>query len=396
MATEVLLIAEARIATVQLLEQMLGYLETNYGLPHRFRLLPDLRPEDFTPETFPLIVRAFNPEAHGLAKLLRRNGMPYGFYLDDNFWLLDTGTELGKHYAKREERRRLESVVRGAEVVLASTVPLRDYLHSYNSQVVQLNSFFDFSLIPELPPPPPRRTMLRGGFAASPERVHDLRPLFDEVVDALDEHENLEFELIGVDRRRLPPHPRIRAFPHLSSYSSYIDFQRSRQWDFGLAPLGTAASNPYKTDNKFREYAAQGIPGIYQDAPPYSSVRDGETGLLAGKSRTWRDAIHEYVVDPDLRGRVRQDARKDAEVRCSIENVAPQWLRFFEEAPSLGNDPRSLGAFHRGFGLRTSRLVRAARRGRLLWAYGRKQVADEGLVPTMIRTAGFLWKRVRR
>src|SRR5664279_4489243 len=99
MATDVLMIAEHRTATVSLLEQLLAHLEATTSLTTRTRLLHELRAADFTPGTFPLVVRSCNPSASRLAKTLRRHGVAYGFYLDDNFWLLDPETAIGRHYA---------------------------------------------------------------------------------------------------------------------------------------------------------------------------------------------------------------------------------------------------------------------------------------------------------
>jgi glycosyltransferase involved in cell wall biosynthesis len=395
MPIDVLLISEARIATVQLLEQLLEHLRASTGLRSRSRLLHEVRPDDITADTYPVIVRAFTPEAHSLARIFHRHGIPFGFYLDDNFWLLDPRTDIGRHYAGRAQRRRLEWVVRNASTVIASTPLLRDYLRAFNQRVVQLDSFFDFSLIPELPPPPSGTPPLRGGFAASVDRIKDLEPVIAQVIEVLDEHPELEFEFIGGEPFDLPSHPRIRAFPYRASYADYIAFQRSREWDFALAPLGPAASNLYKTDNKFREYAAQGIPGIYQDEAPYRAVRDGETGLFAGETRSWGDAIRRYLAEPELRAGVRRAARLDAEERTSLANVAPRWEAFFAsldpQVPAVTRE-----RVRRALVLHAASASRAARRGRLLWDYGRSELSDKGLVPTLRRTFRFVGNRMRR
>jgi hypothetical protein len=395
-AREILLISEARIATVQLLEQVLAHLHTTTSLGMRSRTLAELQPDDFTPETYPLIVRAFDQDAARIVASLRRNGASYGFYLDDNFWLLDPETVLGRHYASRPSRRRLESIVAGASTVVAATPLLRDYLASRNRRVIQLDSFFDFSLLPELPPAPPEREVLRAGFAASTHRLDDLKSILDEVLEALDHHPQLEFELVGFVGSAIPRHPRIRSFGYRSSYGEYLELLRSRQWDFGLAPLGGSRSNLYKTDNKYREYAAQGIPGIYQDAPPYALVRDGETGLLAGEPGSWRAAIDLYVRDPELRASTRRLARADAEKRLGLATVAPQWEAFFTAAPELGTDPQLLARIRHDVDRPRRALARASTRANLLWLYGRSMLSEEGVAVTARRTARFLVRRVLR
>ena len=50
-----------------------------------------------------------------------------------------------------------------------------------------------------------------------------------------------------LDDDTVPEHPRIRWFPYQESYADYVAFQQSREWDFGLAPLGAAVDGltPY-------------------------------------------------------------------------------------------------------------------------------------------------------
>jgi hypothetical protein len=392
-AAEVLLIVEARITTVELLEQLLAHLSDTTPLRARTRFLAEFGPEDLTPDTYPLIVRSVDPLAMRLTTALRAARVPYGFYLDDNFWLLDPETEIGRHYAAPQVRKRLEAIVRGASPVIAATPLLRDYLLPKNPSTVQLDSFFDFTLASTMPRRPARR-MVRGGFAASTTRGQDLRVVIDDVLSVLDTHDDVEFEIIGAKGDAVPEHPRIRRFSYRPSYQEYIAFQRSRNWDFGLAPLGGAASNLYKTDNKYREYAAQGVPGIYQDAAPYARVRDGETGLIAGGERTWREAMELLISDPGLRDRIRRDARADAERRLSLENVAPQWGAFFEAAPSIGADHARLERVRREIAPPPSALARAVLRARLLWEYGLTSISHRGVIATAGRTARFLGKKI--
>jgi hypothetical protein len=282
--------------------------------------------------------------------------------------------------------------------VITSTVLLRDFVRStLNADAIQLDSFVDLSLISDLPPAPRSRPIIRGGFAGSTSRVGDLVDVFADVVRVLDAHDDVEFEIIGVDDGALPVHhPRLRTFPHLPSYEEYVSFQQSREWDFALAPLGSAASNLYKTDNKYREYAAQGIPGVYQDSPAYEAVNDGRTGLRAGERRSWHDAMERYIADPKLRDRVRRNARRDVEERCSLAVVAPQWERFFDSAPRVGEASGRMEAVTRALRRQSSAPRRAALRLRQLAANAAEELSERGLRSTARRTARFVRTRDAR
>ncbi len=398
MAGDVLVLAEHRIATVSLLEQLLAYLEKSAGVHARTRLLHELRATDITPDTFPLIVRACSPFASRLARTFRRHGIPYGFYLDDNFWLLDPETPLGRHYGARSTRRRLDSIVRGATTVVTSTAPLRDYVRStLNPRAIHLDAAVDFSLFPELPPLSHDHPVIRGGFAGSTSRVGDLVEVFTDVLRILDERDDVEFEIIGVGDGELAlRHPRLRTFPHVPSYEEYVEFQRSREWDFGLAPLGPAASNLYKTNNKYREYGAQGIPGVYQESAAYGAVVDGATGLLVGRTRSWHDAIERYVTDPGLRATVRRDARRDVERRYAPAAVTPAWADFLSSAPTVGDAPSSMSAIRRALARESSLTWRAALRLRVLVANAREEFRERGLRSALRRSLRFVRARVVR
>ena len=72
--------------------------------------------------------------------------------------------------------------------------------------------------------------------------------------------------------------------------------------------------------NKYIEYAAWGIPGIYSAAEPYTqAVRDGENGLLCPNTEEgWYAAMARLIEDAALRRRLGETARREAETVYSI------------------------------------------------------------------------------
>src|SRR3546814_14721972 len=72
------------------------------------------------------------------------------------------------------------------------------------------------------------------------------------------------------------------------------EFFRSIDYAVGVAPLSDTTFNRSKSDIKFLELAALGIPTIASDVAPYRSIRHGETGLQIG-SASCRDRVCQYV-----------------------------------------------------------------------------------------------------
>lgn len=394
---DILIVVEGRIATVELVEQVFAHAAKHRALTWRTRIDSDVSVDDFGADTIPLFVRTSNPFAARFARALHNAGVPYAFYLDDNFWDFGSDTEIGRVYSKRGPRRRLDGIVRDAELVITSTDTLLGLVTPMNAKVTQLDVAIDFSLYPQ---EPPTRTdgsadRVRMGFAGSTNRSRDFAELMAVVLDALDAHPQLELEVIG-PRSAVPSHPRITVFPYLHSHAAYVTFQTQRAWDIGLAPLTVTASNQYKTDVKYREYAAQYIAGIYQDAAPYSRVVDGVTGLLASTPEQWRAAIDRLVTDRDLRESVRLAARADAEQRYAPGPVADRWLRALEvsevvRAPRTPQQTEDVRAF---LAQPVPWTVRTGWRLRLLVAYGRTMVEQHGWAHTIGRAVRFARKKV--
>lgn len=392
MARDILVIVEGRIATVQLIEQVLDRLQATTDVTWRTRIDVDVTPEDVGPDTIPLFVRSSAYRAGRLARVFGKYGTGYAMYVDDNFWVMDQSTELGRYYAQRSVRRTLNRIARGARVVITSTPALREYLLPLNAHTIHLDAAIDFDRFSAAPPKAKPGGRLRMGFAGNVLRGVDLAPLMEVVVAALDRYPHLEFEVIG-PRESAPDHPRIRAFPYLETYDEYVTFQREREWDIGLAPLGGAESNHYKTDVKYREYAAQHIAGIYQRAMPYEHIVHGATGLVAGSVDEWRAAIDGYVTDPDLLSSVKVAARADVERRYSFESITPQWLLRFDQLKPVATNPDQLAAVRRAMGKPDPLYSRMVWRARLLWLYGVAHLREHGVLHTAARAVRFVARR---
>ena len=91
-------------------------------------------------------------------------------------------------------------------------------------------------------------------------------------------------------------------------------------YDIGLAPLKNDIFHNSKTNNKFREYGACGIAGIYSNSDVYANcVENGVTGILVSNEEgEWYKAIFQMIDDVKLRRAIQRQARITIEKDYSL------------------------------------------------------------------------------
>ncbi|MCJ8205239.1 glycosyltransferase [Pseudomonas sp. RGM2987] len=327
---DILLVIEGEIATTHLIEHMLSACEP-YGIVYRKVFLAALKPSDIRKTTIPFFVRSGDPSLRLWIERLHNAHHPYIYYIDDNFWKIEGDSPIALYYQHPLIRHTLETAISGAYRVLTNSDLLAEFLYQFNEKIEILPSFFDFSLLKAAQPP--THGELRIGFAGSPSRVDDLEIIKPVIRPILDAYPQVVFEFIGATPSDLGSDSRIRTFPHNADYEGFIHFKQERQWSIGLAPLIDNYSNRCKTNNKYREYSACGIAGIYSNMPPYQrSVVDGETGLLTEHTtQAWISAISQLISDPTLRARIASNAYEDVLEKHSVERVAMIWSNHFAQ-----------------------------------------------------------------
>ncbi len=324
-AVKLLVIAEAEIASTHLLMQVL-HAAKPLGISADLVVASQWKDRVLPSDVTPLFARCGDPSVLPYARSLVRSGRSYLYYLDDDFWGLDPASPLGAYYAQPKVRASLNYFLQHAAMVLTNTDQLSIHLRQHTSRpIVQVPTYFKFDLIENVNPE--RTQEIRIGFAGSIGRDADLELIKPSIGPVLASHPDTVFEFVGTMPRGVQTNDRIRFFPTMSDYDSFIRFQASRNWSIGLAPLLPTTSNSSKTDNKFREYAACSIAGVYSNFGPYPArVTHGVDGLLVSDGG-WTDALLTLIAEPDRLMRMRQKARATALVRYELDHAAGAWTR---------------------------------------------------------------------
>jgi O-antigen biosynthesis protein len=84
---------------------------------------------------------------------------------------------------------------------------------------------------------------------------------------------------------------------------------KSLALDIGIAPITETAFNECKSDLKFKEYSALGIPTVASNIKPYSvSIKNGVTGYLAGSGQEWYNYLELLIKDRGKREEMGKNA----------------------------------------------------------------------------------------
>jgi glycosyltransferase involved in cell wall biosynthesis len=103
--------------------------------------------------------------------------------------------------------------------------------------------------------------------------------------------------------------------------------KKNMKWDLAIAPLEDTRFNRAKSDIKFLDYSALGIPGIYSQVPIYTeTVSHLETGYLAENTpEAWEQALEKLLAEKGLREQLAENARAYVNSARALEHCAIQW-----------------------------------------------------------------------
>ena len=247
------------------------------------------------------------PEAlMNLVRTAKSRGIRLIYDLDDN--LLDPHPDPASEAEIAPHRRSVHTLLRAADHVTVSTPALADRLRRLHPRITVLPNALDDR---RLTPPPPREpgARLHLGYFGTFTHLTDLMSVAAPLRAALAQLDRPRLTLCGISTDpRLPALfaevADVDTLPATADYQSFLNQMSARMdWDIGLAPLAAGPFEATKSDIKFLEYAAHGIPGLYSAHPAYTAVEPGTLGLVA-PPHAWTQSLLTLARDPGLRRRI--------------------------------------------------------------------------------------------
>lgn len=329
-------VADGLIPSVELvLARPLAWLADQGALEYSLDYISDINPkEDLAAYDLLIVMRACMPNALELVESAKSQGLPVIYAIDDDFETLDPNTPLGRHYHENNAWQRLLAICAKCDQVWAFSKPLKAKIAPVQPRTVMppaLSGIESIERLIETSNHVKQAHELRIGYGASKYHAADIESIRESLLDLLDEFPNLQIDFIDVNPEGFDGHERVNHFPKFGKLEEYYAFAVSRDWTAGIAPLKRNPANDAKTDNKYREYAALGVPAVYSEAPPYRrSVIHDFNGVVATNRQEWVDGIRRILTDSRYRKKLAENARRDVRNRYGIVSVATHYFHLMQ------------------------------------------------------------------
>ncbi len=276
--------------------------------------------------------RNCRPNILPILAAVRKRSLPLIYDLDDNFLAIPPTNPVGRYYALPQVRATVVRLLQEADVVKVGSRRLAAEVAPLARRVVVHPYAIDTTNMQHPQEKADGRIVI--GYAGTINHGDDLALVRQPLQDILDKYgSRLHVEFLGCQQEQLAGRPEVTYYPFIPNYAEYLAFLQQHSWDIGIAPLHDTLANRCKTDNKFREYGACGMAGVYSAIEPYTdTVVHRRTGLLVENTdAAWYAALRELVDDADLRAQIGRQAQAYVQEKHSLAVVGECWRRLFAE-----------------------------------------------------------------
>ncbi|WP_245306817.1 MULTISPECIES: glycosyltransferase [unclassified Rhizobium] len=267
--------------------------------------------------------------AETLLQMSASKNTPLVYHIDDNLFEVppEAGIDKVKKYGAPARQQAIRALLKGADAVYLSTARLAHQLREHTQLA---GSVFAGEIASASDPIPYNRLVApsqpRFGYMASSSHAADLQLALPGIIAGLTANPDVHFTVFG--SLRPPPElggfgPRVEHVPAVSDYDGFLSQLAAMRWDWGLAPLRPGRFNEAKTDTKWVEYTAAGVPTIVSDHPIYHDCSQNGAAVRVCDTK-WAEALPQVLANRALAERTLAAARERLIQQHGLGHMATQ------------------------------------------------------------------------
>ncbi len=324
--TNVLLLYEILNPSVRLCAyEQLNFLNRLGKIAFKHTSFRNLTQEECIKCDVVIFVRSDSDMALQMVKSLKKRDKYIVYVLDDDILEIADGLVSSEYYKRLSVQKRIKKIMSYCDILLSPSELLLQKYKGY----FQTSSIIEEPALGENRTSSHSKNKIKIGFAGSIDRKADIESILTNTIhEIINKYKDkIEFEFFGA-KPDIVDKLNLKYYPYTENYESYQKTLEELNWDIGLAPMPNTNFHQCKHYNKYIEYSAYGIIGIYSNVIPYTKViKNGINGILCNNmTQEWVNAIS-YLIDNEIvRNELLGNIENIKKEKFSLDIVSKQYM----------------------------------------------------------------------
>lgn len=320
----VLLIYRTMIPSIRLCGHcQMEYLQQHGQVEYRAVQEMKINNEDLNWSDIVLLGRLDSWYEKKLVEKLHHAGKYLIYIIDDDLLNIPPEISSASHFRQKSVQENIRRMMQLSNAIMSPSPLLLEKYAIDGREAIQIE---EPAIDPVAYKPHDPNKPIKIGFAGSIDRTGDIETILKEaLIRVKNEYgDKVQFEFFGA----VPSFAKeidANCIPYCDSYDEYRAMLNSLEWDIGLAPMPDTPFHACKHYNKFIEYAAAGILGVYSNVMPYTRLRDDGTirlFLCENLSATWQRTLEEIIKNRNQIETMRKVVQAYICKSLCVENVS--------------------------------------------------------------------------
>ena len=283
-----------------------------------------------------IVIQRVNPYSTKILKKAKKHNIKVIYETDDDF--LDINPSNPSYTYISEHFDNIQKLVKNADQIIVSTNELKKRLNKLNINNVEIvKNYLVNDSLPIRPFEFRGNDIIKIGYFGTLTHQGDLDLVHNVILRLKDifskKGVQVIFEIAGVAMIKDSDWINVVKLPYypMSANTFYNWLSKNSEWDIGIIPLLNTEFNKCKSELKYIEFSALGIPVVASDISVYSeTIQNGVNGYLASNEDEWVDKLSILIEDPILRNGMVNNARDDILENYNLKSRVDQWDNIFK------------------------------------------------------------------
>ncbi len=283
-----------------------------------------------------IVIQRVNPYSNIILKNAIKQGIKIIYETDDDFLDLDA-TNPSYNYIQGNFDN-IKKLVGNSDQVVVSTKELKKRFNKLNINNVDIiKNYYANNTLPLKPFTYRGEDTVKIGYFGTLTHGNDLELIHNVILRLKDiflkKGIKIIFEIIGASVDATSDWFNIKEIPYypMPMRIFYDWLGNNADWDIGIIPLVNTEFNKCKSELKYIEFSALGVPVVASDVNVYNeSIENGVTGFLVNDEDEWVEKLSLLIENPVLRNGIVNNAREDILNNYSLQSRVNQWDEIFK------------------------------------------------------------------